>query len=85
VVKYFLDLNLSVINDTLYIDWYKKKTCLGRYLHYWSGHPMCHKVGMIYGLDRALLLSNLIFQQKNLEYVIKVLLDNAYPLELIFE
>jgi len=82
----FLDLNLVVINDTLYIDWYKKETCSGRYLHWYSGHPMCHKVGMIYGLiDRALLLSHPIFQQKNLEYVIKVLLDNAYPLKLIFE
>jgi len=50
----FLDLNLCVINDTLYIDWYKKETCSGRYLHYCSGHPMCHKVGMIYDLiDRA--------------------------------
>jgi len=45
-----------------------------------------HKVGMIYGLiDRALLLSHPIFQPKNLEYVIKVLLDNAYPLDLFFE
>jgi len=61
----FLDLNLSVINDTLYIDWYKKETCSGRYLHWYSRHPMCYKVGMIYGLiDRALLLSHPIFQQK---------------------
>jgi len=82
----FLDLNLSVNNDVLYIDWYKKATCSGRYLHYYSGHPICHKVGTIYGLiDRALLLSHPIFQQKNLEYVIKVLLDNDYPLELIFQ
>jgi len=82
----FLDLNLSVHNDVLYIDWFKKATCSGRYLHYYSGHPICHKVGTIYGLiDRALLLSHPIFQQKNLEYVIKVLLDNDYPLELIFQ
>jgi len=82
----FLDLNLSVQNDVLYIDWHKKVTCSGRYLHYYSGHPICHKIGTIYGLiDRALLLSHPIFQQKNLEYVIKVLLDNDYPLELIFQ
>jgi len=33
----------------------------------------------IYGLiDRAMLLSHPIFHQKNLEYVIRVLIDNAY-------
>jgi len=81
----FLDLKLIVVNNTLYIDWYRKETCSGRYLHYWSGHPMIHKIGMIYGLiDRVLFLSHPVFQQKNMEYVIKVLLDNAYPLELIF-
>jgi len=36
-------------------------------------------------IDRALLLSHPVFQQKNLEYVIKVLLDNDYPLDLIFQ
>jgi len=82
----FLDLNLSIKNKVLYIDWYKRETCSGRYLHYYSVHPTCHKVGTIYGLiDRALLLSHPVFQQKNLEYVIKVLLDNAYPLDLIFQ
>jgi len=82
----FLDLNLTVKNKKLYIDWYRKETCSGRYLHYYSGHPLCHKVGTIYGLtDRALLLSHPIFHKKNLEYVIKVLIENAYPIDLIFQ
>jgi len=68
----FLDLNLSIKNKVLYIDWHKKETCSGRYLNYYLGHPTCHKVGTIYGLiDRALLLSHPVFQQKNLEYAIK--------------
>jgi len=59
---------------------------MGRYLSYISGHPLCHKIGTIYGLvDRAILLSHPIFHQKNLEYVIKVLIDNSYPLDLIFK
>jgi len=59
----FLDLNLLVRNGVLYIDWYKKKTYSGRYLHYYSEHPTCHKVGTIYGLiDRALFLSHPVFQ-----------------------
>jgi len=82
----FLDLSLIVKNDELYIDWYRKETSSGRYLSYHSGHPLCHKVGTIYGLvDRALLLSHPNFQAKNLEYVIRILIDNAYPLELIFD
>jgi len=31
-----------------------------------------------------MLLSHPIFHQKNLEYVIEVLLDNAYPIDLVF-
>jgi len=81
----FLDLTLIISDGTTILDWYKKDTCSGRYLSYISGHPLCHKIGTIYGLvDRAILLSHPVFQQKNLEYVIKVLIDNLYPLELIF-
>jgi len=36
----FLDLNFSVMNEKLYIDWYRKETCSGRYLHYYSVHPL---------------------------------------------
>jgi len=50
----FLDLSLLVENDALIIDWYRKETNSGRYLSFYSGHPLCHKVGTIYGLvDRA--------------------------------
>jgi len=82
----FLDLSLVVSEERLILDWYKKDTCSGRYLSYFSNHPLCHKIGTIYGLvDRALLLSHPIFHQKNLDYVIEVLLNNAYPIDLIFD
>jgi len=81
----FLDLSLIVSEGIMILDWYRKDTCSGRFLSYMSGHPLCHKIGTIYGLvDRAILLSHPIFHQKNLEYVIKVLIDNSYPLDLIF-
>jgi len=80
----FLDLTLIISDGIMMLDWYKKDTCSGRYLSYFSGHPLCHKIGTIYGLvDRAILLSHPIFQQKNLEYVVEVLLENSYPLELV--
>jgi len=82
----FLDLQLTVVDNTIKIDWYHKKTYSGRLLSFHSGHPMCHKIGMIYGLmDRAFFLSHPSFQQKNIEFVINVLLENGYPLAFIFE
>jgi len=54
-------------------------------LSYFSGHPLCHKIGSIYGLvDRAILLSHPILQEKSLEYVIRMLMENTYPTDLIF-
>jgi len=61
-------------------------TFSGKYLSFYSSHSWCHKIGIIYSLiDRAFLLSHPKFHQKNLELVIDLLLDNGYPLELIFE
>jgi len=53
---------------------------------YYSNHPICHTIRTIYNLvDRALLLSHPDFQQKNIELCVRLLLDNGYPLKLIFE
>jgi len=41
---------------------------------------------MIYGLvNRAFLLSHPIFHKKNLQFIIELLMDNGYPLNLIFK
>jgi len=82
----FLDLLITVSNNSIYIDWFHKETFSGRFLSFYSSHPWCHKIGTMYGLiDRAFLLSHPRFHQKNLKLVINLLLDNGYPLELIFE
>jgi len=82
----FLDLQLTVLDNTIKIDWFHKETYSGRLLSYHSNHPLCHKIGMIYGMiDRAFFLLHPTFQQKNLEFVINVLLDNGYPLAFIFD
>jgi len=82
----FLDLLLIISDNTIYIDWFHKKTISGRFLSFYSSHPLCHKIGIIYGLiDRAFLLSHLRYHQKNIELVIELLLENGYPLNLIFE
>jgi len=82
----FLDLRLEVRDNKIKIDWFHKKTFSGRFLSYYSNHPICQKIGTIYNLiDRAFLLSHPDFQQKNIELCIKLLLDNGYPLKIIFE
>jgi len=82
----FLDLFLTIKDDTLFIDWFHKSSFSGRFLSFYSGHPLCHKVGMMYGLvDRAFLLSHPIFHKKNLQLVIELLMDNGYPLNFIFK
>jgi len=82
----FLDLLLTISDNTIYIDWFHKKTFSGRFLSFYSSHPLCHKIGMIYGLiNRAFLLSHSKFHQKNIEFVIDLLLENGYPLSLIFK
>ncbi|XP_077273242.1 uncharacterized protein LOC143903487 [Temnothorax americanus] len=81
----FLDLKLHIINDTIHIDWYHKDTFSGRYLSYYSNHPECHKIGTIYSLvDRSILLSHPIFQAKNIKLCINILMNNGYPIDLIF-
>ncbi|KYQ51407.1 hypothetical protein ALC60_09486 [Trachymyrmex zeteki] len=51
----------------------------------WSQHPFCQKIGVIVSLtDRVLLLSHPSFYTKNLDKIIRILLNNGYPLNLIF-
>lgn len=50
----FLDVEMTVSGDSVECDWCRKPTSCGRYLNFFSFHPMCHKVGVIIGLfDRV--------------------------------
>jgi len=81
----FLDLRLTISDNTIYIDWFQKNTFSGRFLSFHSNHPLCHKIGTIYNLvDRAFLLSHPKFHQKNITLVIDFLIENGFPLNLIF-
>lgn len=61
-------------------------TFSGRYLNFKSQHPFCQKKGTIIGfVDIAFRLSHPRYhKKKNFEFVINILLDNGYPLSLIF-
>jgi len=81
----FLDITLIRKDTKIITDWFHKSTFSSRYLSFFSNHPTCHKVGTIYGLvDHAIKLSHPTFHEKNLRRCIRLLLDNGYPLDLIF-
>jgi len=81
----FLDLTLYIKN-IIVTDWFHKTTFSGRYLSFFSNHPISHKIRMIYGLvDHAIKLSHPSFYEKNLKFCIKILLENGYPLDFIFD
>jgi len=82
----FLDITIIKNKNYLEFNWYHKPTFSGRYLNYLSQHPVSQKRGTIIGMtERALLLSHSRFQRDNLIFIIKVLLNNDYPLKFIFD
>jgi len=81
----FLDLCLIISDNLIHINWFHKKKLSRRFLSFHSSHPLCHKIGVIYGLiDKAILLSHPRFHQKNVDFI-DTLLVNGYPLNLIFD
>jgi len=80
----FLDLSIKTEKMKI-IDWFHKNTFSGRYLSFFSNHPMCQKTGIINILvDRQFFYHTLYFTKKNLKLVINLLLNNGYLLKLIF-
>jgi len=81
----FLDVTIIIKNQKILFDRYEKPTSTGRYINYYSQHPWSQKQGIIYGLiDRMILLSHPEFHDKNLKLIINILLNNCFPLSLIF-
>jgi len=81
----FLNLNITMEKNEFIFDLYHKPTFSGRYLNFYSNHPISQKRSVIYGLvDKIFLLTNPEFHQKNLENTIINLLKNGYPIQFIF-
>jgi len=81
----FLNVSIFYDNKGFVFDLYFKPTFSGRYLNFNSQHPIAQKRSVIFGLvDKIIKLSNPMYQQKNLNYIIKILLKNGYPLPFIF-
>jgi len=81
----FLDLTIIRNDNGLFFYWFRKPTFSGKFLNCHSHHPFTHKRGTMYSLiDRVILLFHPEFHKSNFDFIIDVLLDNGYPLDLIF-
>lgn len=82
----FLDLTISINrnNNTLETNWFQKLITSGRYLNFLSESPISHKKGCIYSLiDRCFKFSSGLDFQLNIQKIIKLFLENNYPLDFI--
>jgi len=81
----FLDTTIIIKNNRIVFNWFHKPTFSGRYLNFLSQHPLSQKRGTIMSLvDRAFLLSHPEFHQQNFELIVRILMENDYPLSFIF-
>jgi len=60
----FLDVVIVKTNNKLISNWYRKSTFSGRYINYYSNHPLQYKLNTITNLvDHAILLSDKHFMK----------------------
>jgi len=76
----FLDLSLNKRDGRLIFNWYQRPTFSGRFLNFESQH----KRGTIISSIDRILLFHLEFHKENFDFIINILLDNRYSLDLTF-
>ena len=83
----FLDISITRKQDQkLSLNWYRKPTWSGRYLNFFSHHPLRYKKSVVNNLvDRAILLSDKEFHTENLDLIKNVLQENCYPSTFVKE
>ncbi|EFN71434.1 hypothetical protein EAG_10167, partial [Camponotus floridanus] len=68
----------------LITNWFRKSTWSGRYINFYSNHPLKYRINTIYNLiDHAFLLSDDCFKQENIKLVYDTLLNNCFPEHII--
>ena len=81
--------NLSIIkneDNSIKTNWFRKNTYSGRFLNYFSNHPLQHKIGIIKNLvDSAILFADKSFHNENLDIIKNYLELNNYLKNIIIK
>jgi len=81
----FLIVLLIRDNNAVIFDMYHKPTFSGKFLNFYSHHPIAHKRGVVIDLtDKILKLTHPKYHSKNFTETIDLLRRNGYPIEFIF-
>ena len=78
----FLDVNVIRQPDgSTVTSVYRKPTYTDQYLHYFSHHPLCCKLGIVRTLTKRarILSSDETLLQQELQHLEKALINNSYP------
>ena len=80
----FLDMTLISNDNHIITNWFQKPIASGRFINYFSNHPLQQKRNIVYNLiDRAILLSHESFRHTNLKTVEQLVINNDYPINFI--
>jgi hypothetical protein len=80
----FLDTTVIRNDENLLTNWFRKPTFSGRYINFYSNHPLKYKTNIITNLvDRAILLSDERFHDSNISIVKDILSNNCFPTHII--
>ena len=80
----FLDMTLISSDNHIITNWFQKPTASGRFINYFSNHPLQQKMNIVYNLiGRAILLSHESFHRINLKKGEQLLINNDYPSSFI--
>lgn len=67
-------------NNILILDWYQKPTNSGRYINYYSHHPLNQKVNIIKAMkNRIIKIAHPSLREKNLIKLSDIFCNNGYP------
>ncbi|XP_044756951.1 uncharacterized protein LOC123315353 [Coccinella septempunctata] len=77
----FLDTKvMRTPQNRLMLDWYRKPSSSGRYLHFCSNHPHRQKVNMVLGLkNRIQKIAHPTLRHNNLKILFGLMRENGYP------
>lgn len=81
----FLDTKvIRTSTNMVILDWYKKPTSSGRYVHFESSHPLRQKINLILEMkNRITKISHPTFIEKNLNLLKTTFIENGYPRYLV--